>query len=143
MVRGILFFRTWLRKVSWRFCARSPAIEVASQTRRRRSWLSGRQYGCPHIRAVGDRHSYYRANLAVTQGVSLTSVASEGDFPWIAPSATDPEGLQLAVQRRSFHADELRGPGDISAETCDLREKILAFEDLARIPQGKAHQLLA
>src|SRR5690348_5345971 len=96
MVRGILFFRTWLRKVSWRFCARSPAIEVASQTRRRRPWLSGRQYGCPHIRAVGDRHSYYRANLAVTQGVSLTSFASEGDFPWIAaPQPPIPRDFSL------------------------------------------------
>src|SRR5882757_8186748 len=28
MVRGVLFLRTWLRKVSCRFCARSAAIVV-------------------------------------------------------------------------------------------------------------------
>src|SRR3954451_6157080 len=28
IVSGVLFLRTWLRKVSWRFCARSAAIVI-------------------------------------------------------------------------------------------------------------------
>ena len=45
------------------------------------------------------------------------------------------KGLQFAVQRRSFHADETCGARDIAAETGHLRAQILPFELLAGIAQ--------
>ncbi len=44
-----------------------------------------------------------------------------------------PQRLELAVQRRAFHADELGGAGDISAEAVDLSQQVFALEQLARL----------
>ena len=54
----------------------------------------------------------------------------------------DAQRAQLAVQRRALHADELRRARDVAAEAVDLRQQILALEDLARLAQRQAHQVL-
>jgi hypothetical protein len=46
------------------------------------------------------------------------------------------------VQRRTLHADELGRARDIAAETVDLRQQVLALEDLARLAQRQRHQVL-
>src|SRR3989304_4251877 len=54
----------------------------------------------------------------------------------------DAERLELAVQRRALHADELGGTRDIAAEPADLRDEILPLERFSRLAQRKAHQPL-
>ena len=44
----------------------------------------------------------------------------------------DAQGLELAMQRRAFHADERGGARDIAAEAIHLGHEILALEQLAR-----------
>src|SRR5688500_7564758 len=56
---------------------------------------------------------------------------------------SDPQRLELAVQRGALHADKLRGARNIAAEAVDLRAEIFALEHLARIAQRQAHQVLA
>ena len=46
----------------------------------------------------------------------------------------DAKLLQLAVQRRALHADELRGAGNVTAETNQLSVQVLRFEQIARLP---------
>src|SRR5262249_53754526 len=55
--------------------------------------------------------------------------------------SVDPERLELAMQRRALHADELGGAGNIAAEAADLGDQIFAFEYLARVAQRQSHQV--
>jgi hypothetical protein len=45
--------------------------------------------------------------------------------------------LQLAVQRRAFHADERRGSGDVAGEAADLGAQIFTFKGFARFPETR------
>ena len=54
----------------------------------------------------------------------------------------DAQRPQLAVQRRALHADELGRARDVAAEAVDLRQQVLALEDLARLAQRQRHQVL-
>src|SRR3546814_18877942 len=51
------------------------------------------------------------------------------------PRDLDAERLQLAVQRRTLHADEGRGARNIAAEPVDLGQPILR-SDARRVGQG-------
>ncbi|MPL79207.1 hypothetical protein SDC9_25082 [bioreactor metagenome] len=55
----------------------------------------------------------------------------------------DAQRLQLAVQRRAFHADEGRGARDIAAEAVDLGEQVFALEEFARLAQRQRGQRAA
>ena len=71
--------------------------------------------------------------------------------PWTIPiqascsvlRLADAERLQFPVQRRAFHADEFGRARDVAGEARDLRDQVLALENLARIAQRQAHQALA
>src|SRR5712692_1135737 len=54
-----------------------------------------------------------------------------------------PQRLELAVQRRALHADELGGARDVAAEPADLRLEVFALEGLARLAQRHPHEVLA
>src|SRR5665213_2932735 len=47
------------------------------------------------------------------------------------------------MQRRSLHSDKRGGARNISTEAIDLREKIFAFENFARLAQGKRDHKIA
>src|SRR4051794_37275326 len=47
------------------------------------------------------------------------------------PVLPHPERLQLAMQRRALHADELRCSRDVAGEAADLGDQIVALEHLA------------
>src|ERR1041385_2067511 len=49
-----------------------------------------------------------------------------------------PQRLELAVQRRALHADELGGARDVVVEPADLRLEVFALERLARLAQRHA-----
>jgi len=55
----------------------------------------------------------------------------------------DAERLQLSVQRRALHANELGGPRYVSAEPTDLSHEIVALEGFPRLTKRKAQQFLA
>src|SRR5436309_15415929 len=55
----------------------------------------------------------------------------------------DSQRLELAVQRRAFHADELGSARDIAAEAINLRAQIFPLEHLARVAQRQTHKMLA
>src|SRR5215470_6502257 len=60
-----------------------------------------------------------------------------------SPESADSQGLQFAVKGRPLHADEFGGARDVAAEPADLSKQVFTLEDLARITQRQAHQLLA
>ena len=47
------------------------------------------------------------------------------------------KGAKFAVERRPLHANELRRAGNIASESVDLRQQILALENLTRVAQGQ------
>src|SRR5262245_45605417 len=58
-----------------------------------------------------------------------------------APSV-DPKGLELAVEGRALHPDELRRTRNIAAEPTDLCDQIFALEHLACVSQRQTHEML-
>src|SRR4051794_13424509 len=72
--------------------------------------------------------------------VAAVDISNAGQF---LLALADAERLQLAVQRRALHPDELGGARDVAAETVDLRCQILALKDLARAAEIHRHQVLA
>src|SRR5260370_12625802 len=54
-----------------------------------------------------------------------------------------PQGFELAMQRRAFHADEFGRARDVAAEAADLRLEIFALEGLAGVAQRHSHQVFA
>src|SRR5690349_1468933 len=57
--------------------------------------------------------------------------------------AEDAERLQLAVQRRAFHADKSRRAGDVAAEPRHLGQEVFALEHLTGVAQWQCHDLAA
>ena len=53
-------------------------------------------------------------------------------FRWKA-LLTDPERLQLPMQRRALHADEFGGARDVSGESADLGDQVVALEHFPRL----------
>src|SRR5688500_18372679 len=89
---------------------------------------------------------YWRIVARIGAGVRRLLVSSWGARPLVSISwapkgrhslalfalaVADAEGLQLAVQRRALHADEIGGAGDVAGEAADLDAQILALERLA------------
>src|SRR3954468_24053564 len=62
--------------------------------------------------------------------------------PLFAPLPTgvgEAERLQLAVQRRALHPDEIGGARDVAGEAADLDPQIFALERLACLPERRSH----
>src|SRR6185312_14229479 len=51
--------------------------------------------------------------------------------------------LQLAMQRRTLHADEFGRSRDVAGETADLGDQIVALEHLPGLAERQAHDVLA
>src|SRR5258708_17208858 len=58
-------------------------------------------------------------------------------------SSADAERLELAMERRTLHADKFRGPRDIAGEAADLGDQVVALEHLPRLPERQTHDVLA
>src|SRR5262245_23837102 len=54
----------------------------------------------------------------------------------------DAQRLELAMQRRTLHADEFGGTRDVAAKPVDLRAQVFSLEQFARIAQRQTHQVL-
>src|SRR5882762_1912783 len=61
----------------------------------------------------------------------------------LARTAMQAERLQLAMQRRTLHADEGRRARYVAAKARYLRQEVFALEDFARIAQRQLHDLAA
>src|SRR5882762_10453489 len=57
----------------------------------------------------------------------------------LARTAMQAERLQLAMQRRTLHADEGRRARYVAAKARYLRQEVFALEDFARIAQRQLH----
>src|SRR5258708_38470256 len=58
-------------------------------------------------------------------------------------SSADAERLELAMERRTLHADKFRGPRDIAGEAADLGNQVVALEHFPRLPERETHDVLA
>src|SRR5436305_15172911 len=63
--------------------------------------------------------------------------------PSLSCSSVYAERLELAMERRALHADELGRARNVAAEPADLRHQIFPLEYLACFAQGQAHEVLA
>src|SRR6202453_339792 len=54
-----------------------------------------------------------------------------------------PQRLELAMERRAFHADEFGCARNIAVEAADLRQEIFALEYFSRFAQSKSHEVIA
>src|SRR5262249_18586613 len=70
-------------------------------------------------------------------------IASSPRLAMTSKCSIHPQRLELAMERRALHADELGGAPDIAAEAADLRLEIFALKRLACLAQGHPHQVLA
>src|SRR4051812_20009640 len=59
-------------------------------------------------------------------------------FLGVTAGGDDVQRLELAVQRRALHADEVGRARDIAAETVDLRHEVLPLEHLPGLAQREA-----
>ena len=90
-------------------------------------------------RRVDHRHVVFLGGQALGDAVADLSRTADDDahggsrLSW--PSSADTEGLELAVQGRSLHADEFGGARDVAAEAVHLRGEVFALEDLARVAE--------
>src|SRR4051812_5239127 len=57
--------------------------------------------------------------------------------------SADPECLELAMQRRTLHADKFRCTRDIAGKTADLGNQIVALEHFPRLTERQSHDMLA
>src|SRR5207245_227340 len=57
--------------------------------------------------------------------------------------SADAKRLELAMQGRTFHADEFRRARDIAGEAADLGDQVISLEYLPRLAQRQAHDVLA
>src|SRR4029077_8542109 len=58
-------------------------------------------------------------------------------------TSVNSERLELAMQGRALHPDELGSTRNVAAETTDLSDQIFALEYLTRLAQRQPHELLA
>src|SRR5258706_15834240 len=58
-------------------------------------------------------------------------------------SSAAAERLELAMERRTLHAEKFRGPRDIAGEAADLGDQGVALEHLPRLPERQTHDVLA
>src|SRR5258706_233141 len=84
-----------------------------------------------------------RAGSGIGKPVRNDPALRHAPLPTLPARLIHSQRLELAMQRRALHADELCGPGYVAAETADLGAQVFALEGFAGIPQRHAHQVLA
>src|SRR5687767_6980877 len=102
MVTGVLVRRSVLRNMSWRLLTLSAILflpDPAPEDGKSQYHAGGRE-ATP-------------ANPCWRDG----EIAGLSPLIPLAPRVAEAERLQLAVQRRALHADEIGGPRDIARET--------------------------
>src|SRR6185312_8486321 len=57
--------------------------------------------------------------------------------------STNPKRLELAVERRTLHADEFGGARNVAREPADLRDQVITLEHFPRLAQRQPHDVLA
>src|SRR5690349_3034938 len=73
-------------------------------------------------------------------GSSATIERSFGNYT--ITTSVNSERLELTMQSRALHSDELGGPRNVAAKTTDLGNQIFALEYLSSLAQRQTHELL-
>src|SRR5450631_378318 len=113
---------------------------------RRQAWFLGKPV---HALATGAIHrknteidEIFQEN-AWNEWVNAVFNGRFSDSELSTRDSADAECLELAMQGRTLHADKLRRARDITRESADLGDQIVAFEHLPRLTQWQAHDVLA
>src|SRR3954464_765187 len=57
--------------------------------------------------------------------------------------STNPKRLELAVERRTFHANEFGGARNVAREPADLGDQVVPLEHFPCLTQRQPHDVLA